>query len=87
MAEIKTTSSMMYPLEAPNGWFLRVMHHEHERGGAYHYVPVQNGSGAWHVEFRRTTISHNKTNVAFGRGHSMERAWAAAKKVAESAGE
>jgi hypothetical protein len=83
VAEIKKTSDMMYPLEAPNGWFLKVAQHEHEKNGESHYLPVQNASGSWHVEFRRNVTSNDKANVAFGRGQTMEHAWARAKEVAE----
>lgn len=84
MAEIKTTSSMMYPLEAPNGWFLQEMKHHHERTSEKLYIPSSNRP--WAVEFRRSATSDDKPNVAFGRGMTMEEAWASAKKVAESTG-
>ncbi len=74
---------MSYPLEEPNGWFLKIVSHEHTRE-IEHYVPVQNNAGSWHVEFRRTVNSNQKINVAFGRGHSVEEAWARAKRLAES---
>lgn len=65
---------MMYPLEAPNGWFLLEMRHEHTPIWFVgdHHEPVQNEGGAWFVLFQKYPKGGHATS---GRGHSMEEAW------------
>lgn len=65
---------MMYPLEAPNGWFLLEMRHEHTpiRFATDHHEPVQKEGGAWYVQFQKYPKGGRATSA---RGNSMEEAW------------
>lgn len=78
MTDVKKTSNMDYPLEAPNGWFLLGASHQHDLEGS-HYVPREQVRGAWVVTFQRTI--YPSTTIA-ACGHSLEDAWAKAKEAA-----
>lgn len=77
--DIKKTSSMLYPLEAPIGWFLQNAQHQHVREGD-HYMPQTLSGGSWTVTFQKTT---GGVTTASGQGHSLEEAWANATKLVE----
>lgn len=82
MRDVKNTSSMMYPLEPPNGWFLLEMEHQHTKityRGDVH-VPVSDPGGPWYVVFQQ--YPHGG-NARPGRGYTMEEAWANAAKATE----
>jgi predicted homoserine dehydrogenase-like protein len=81
MTEIKSTSSMQYPLEEPVGYHLSVCEHQHVLEGQNHYVPVQGPHGAWLVSFRRNVAPGD---ICSGLGHNMTEAWIRAKVLAES---
>ena len=75
---IRKASSMMYPLEVPNGWFLAVCAHRHVLEGTSHWVPAQLSEGAWFVTFQKTT----QISSVVGTGHTMEEAWNKATEMA-----
>ena len=66
--------STLYPLEAPNGWFLENMRHEHTRVvyPTDNHEPVQAPQGPWVVAFQKYPKGGNYTTA---RGHTMEEAW------------
>lgn len=78
---MRRTSEMMYPLEAPNGWFLLKMEHQHT-GIKYkgdQHLPVDHPEGPWYVEFQ---VYPYGGRMVSGRGHTMELAWKAASDAA-----
>lgn len=78
MRDVKKTSDMMYPLEAPIGWFLLKMEHQHTgimyRGDIHE--PLPHATGPWFVEFQKYPSGGRATSA---RGHTMEEAWSNAK--------
>lgn len=65
---------MMYPLEAPNGWFLLEARHEHTpiRFTTDTHEPVDTEGGPWFVNFQKYPKGGRATS---GRGHTLEEAW------------
>jgi len=85
MTDINHTSTMMYPLTAPNGWFLYKAEHQHKgiRFASDFHEPVQTPGGPWEVTFQRYPKGGLATS---GRGHSLEEAWSNASKAAVARG-
>lgn len=75
--DVKKTGDMMYPLEAPNGYFLFIAEHQHTELANLTdtYEPVQMAEGPWRVQFQKYPKGGGLTE---GRGHSLEQAWEAA---------
>lgn len=74
MTKIRNTNEMMYPLEAPNGWFLHHAAHEHTPiiFNTDFHEPVRKDGGPWVVEFQKYPKGGRLTA---GRGNSLEEAW------------
>lgn len=74
---IRRTSDMMYPLEAPNGWFLYRAEHQHTAimYREDHHEPLPHKDGPWLVQFQKYPKGGLLTE---GRGHSLEEAWSKA---------
>lgn len=70
---------MMYPLEAPNGWFLYHAKHEHTSitFATDFHEPLPHAEGPWLVGFQKYPKGGRLTEA---RGHSLEEAW---KKASE----
>lgn len=83
MTTTKKTSTMMWPLEEPNGWYLSLCSHEHTKEGD-HYIPVQDADGPWYVTFKKTVGS---ITTVTRKGRTIEQAWSAAYSAAEEFGE
>lgn len=76
-------SGTLWPLEAPNGWFLHKMEHQHTdvRYVGDIHEPLPHADGAWMVQFQKYP---NGGYLIEARGHSMSEAWInASKKVME----
>ena len=74
---------MMYPLEAPNGWFLYHAKHEHTSivTTADFHEPLPHAEGPWIVGFQKYPKGGLLTEA---RGHSLEEAWEkASQRVAQ----
>jgi len=71
---IRKASSMVYPLEAPNGWFLLKAEHQHTaiRYATDFHEPLTHADGPWYVQFQKYPKGGRATE---GRGHSLEEAW------------
>lgn len=83
MTDVKKTSDMIYPLEAPNGWFLFKAEHQHTSiifKGDIH-EPLPHAAGPWLVQFQ---IYPNGGRLTEGRGHSLEEAWQNASNAAKN---
>lgn len=83
MTDVKKTSEMIYPLEAPNGWFLYKAEHQHTsitfRGDIHELLPHKDGP--WLVAFQ---IYPNGGRLTKGRGFSLEEAWEKASHNAKN---
>lgn len=73
---------MMYPLEAPNGWFL--WHAKHEHTGIIYkgdvHTPKPYKEGPWLIGFQKYPSGGMLIEA---RGHTLEQAWANAIKSVE----
>ncbi len=71
---------MMYPLEAPNGWFLWHAKHEHTSitMSTDFHEPLPHATGPWIVGFQKYPKGGMLQEA---RGHSLEEAWENASQV------
>lgn len=80
--DIKKTSDMIYPLEAPIGWFLYHAKHEHTsitfRGDIHE--PLPHAAGPWLVGFQKYPSGGRLTEA---RGQTLEEAWSNATKACQ----